>query len=280
MNNSEKLFVTIKEFSQEQRGRYGKGFLLVESSDRQQITLLTKKQQDDLETRLRLAGVQDLKIQSVEKSAGEEMVVKTSGLGVYTKPSFETGVLADQLWQGERVRCLSIPKSDWVAVAIHHDFEDKAPMNVGWVHGIDGFVSAAQKKEDTTIKTALREVVNEWIDAPYLLSGKSKQGIDCSGLVQMITHSVSGLWLPRLSRWQFLVGETVERADLKSGDLVFIRDEKFNRVDHVGMVLGTTSDSLPLVVHSSSRNGGVKVEDWSSTTWLGKDRKIAGYNRI
>ena len=90
----------------------------------------------------------------------------------------------------------------------------------------------------------------EYLNTPYLWGGTSKRGIDCSAFIQTVFYQSLGIALPRTSLEQSSVGEPVEKADLKFGDLVFFDTMRKGRVSHVGMYLGNG-----FFAHSGSKSG-------------------------
>lgn len=95
------------------------------------------------------------------------------------------------------------------------------------------------------------EVAERFIGAPYLWAGRSRMGLDCSGLVQ-ISLEAAGRKTPRDSDMQQALGsEVVVREDfegLERGDLVFWRG-------HVGIM----TDSV-LMLHANAHHMSVAVE--------------------
>lgn len=95
---------------------------------------------------------------------------------------------------------------------------------------------------DTLTDTALR-----FINSPYIWGGRIPSGIDCSGLTQL-AYKIHGINIPRDSRQQSKVGETVNFiTEAKPGDLVFFDNEQ-GIITHVGMIF-----SAGLVIHASGR---------------------------
>ena len=104
---------------------------------------------------------------------------------------------------------------------------------------------------------------------PYRLGGADLDGFDCSGLVQYV-FAQHGIALPRVVEQQFVVGEDVEPADIRPGDLIFFntkrppsRSASANRgASHVGIVIADGQ-----FVHAPNSRGVVRVEALESGYW-------------
>jgi cell wall-associated NlpC family hydrolase len=125
---------------------------------------------------------------------------------------------------------------------------------------------------DSVVATALDALGTE-----YRLGGTSKDGFDCSGLIQH-AYAAHGIKLPRVSRDQALEGEAVARQldALRPGDILTFSQRR-GRVTHVGLYLGDGR-----FVHSARR--GVQVstlsnEDphgrWYWKRWVGARRIVS-----
>ncbi len=77
---------------------------------------------------------------------------------------------------------------------------------------------------------AVVRTARQFLDTPYRWGGLTSEGIDCSGLV-WTSYRVHGLVLPRDSDQQRRVGRSVDRDELRPGDLLFFPG-------HVGMSTG------------------------------------------
>ena len=75
----------------------------------------------------------------------------------------------------------------------------------------------------------------KYLGAKYVLGGKSKKGIDCSGLVQVAYKNSLNVILPKHSWDQKKMGKKVKLEDVKTGDLMFLI-KKENSHKHVGIV--------------------------------------------
>ena len=75
-----------------------------------------------------------------------------------------------------------------------------------------------------------------FLNTPYLWSGRSFFGVDCSGFMQIV-FKVHGLLLPRDAQKQAEVGTVLDFIEESlPGDLAFFEDEE-GRIVHVGMML-------------------------------------------
>ena len=79
-------------------------------------------------------------------------------------------------------------------------------------------------------------------------------GLDCSGFVRLVFKETIGTLLPRTSREMSEVGERVDSADLKPGDLVFFNTRNRPR-SHVGIYIGDDR-----FVHAPNSRGKVRTE--------------------
>ena len=118
---------------------------------------------------------------------------------------------------------------------------------------------------DDVVWTAL----NQFYAVPYLWGGNGIFGIDCSGLVTQVFHSV-GVALPRTAQTQFdsRLGVYVGLNELKPGDLVFFHTRVKPYVSHVGIYIGNNE-----FVHAPRTGRRVEI---SSLTGYYKARFIAG----
>jgi len=120
------------------------------------------------------------------------------------------------------------------------------------------FVGTGFKPIPTGDKNKIIKEAEKYLGAPYLLGGKTKNGIDCSGLVQMAYQNSLGIILPRHSRDQRKFGRKIKLADIAAGDLVFFEKLK-NKTSHVGLVYKNKSEIL--IIHSCRDIKGVGIQE-------------------
>jgi len=78
-------------------------------------------------------------------------------------------------------------------------------------------------------------VALQQVGVPYLYGGSTTRGFDCSGLVQY-SYLRAGKNVPRTTGQLWSATSTVQRTDLKAGDLLFFNIE--GKMSHVGMYIG------------------------------------------
>ena len=105
----------------------------------------------------------------------------------------------------------------------------------------------------------LIEYIHQWWGVPYKYGGGSMNGIDCSNFVKGITQFTYGVSLPRTSRDQAAFCKTIEKSELREGDLVFFNTSV--GISHVGLYLANNK-----FVHASS-SLGVFISSLNETYW-------------
>ncbi len=107
---------------------------------------------------------------------------------------------------------------------------------------------------------AILETARMFLGAPYQWGGVTVEGLDCSGLVQVV-HRRFGLLIPRDTSEQKDAGEPASLDDGRPGDLLFYDD-------HVAIYGGDGT-----IVHAS-REGGKVVEEPMPADLAGRLRAV------
>ena len=138
---------------------------------------------------------------------------------------------------------------------------------------ITGCASSYQKGPDLSetykidVEQMLREEVKLWADTPHRMGGTSSSGTDCSGFVMNVYGNLFKITLPRDTEKQVAAGVSIDKNELKPGDLVFFRPPKIKR--HVGIYLGNGE-----FAHTSSRKGVTisSIDDpyWNKSYWTSR----------
>jgi cell wall-associated NlpC family hydrolase len=108
------------------------------------------------------------------------------------------------------------------------------------------------------VERTLRDAGPDWIGIPYRWGGTTRRGIDCSAFVQQFVRETMGIGLTRTTATQRYEGVSIDRSELRPGDLVFFRRRG---VRHVGVYLSGGE-----FIHASSSRG-VTVSTMDSGYW-------------
>lgn len=123
---------------------------------------------------------------------------------------------------------------------------------------------AVDLAEQQTVRGILMDQYAEWKDTPHQMGGMSRDGVDCSGLVYRTFVARLGHELPRTTQRQATVGRTINREQLRPGDLVFFKTGYKTR--HVGIYMGDQQ-----FFHASSSEGvslsSLNNRYWASNYW-------------
>ena len=113
------------------------------------------------------------------------------------------------------------------------------------------------KKKQNKITLATKHA-KSFIGTPYKYGGNSKNGIDCSSLIQQ-SYAKIGIKMPRTAKEQAKVGNKKIEGRVRPGDIVYFKfKQKREKWWHTGMITYVDQKKIKFVHASSSR--GV-VED-------------------
>lgn len=106
-------------------------------------------------------------------------------------------------------------------------------LNSAFPYHIEG---SLRRPSLTDFHIEFPKLINGYHNSPYLWGGRTRYGIDCSGLSQALyTHF--GITLPRDAYQQAEHGEVVDSlSGIKPGDLAFFDNEE-GRITHVGIMI-------------------------------------------
>jgi hypothetical protein len=113
---------------------------------------------------------------------------------------------------------------------------------------VAGFLPLAQLRAADSPEQDFVAVAERFLGVPYLLGGRTSEGIDCSGLVQLAL-GLCGIPAPRDSDQQQTLGAPLpEGTQLQRGDLVFFDN-------HVGLMVDAER-----LIHATAHGNAVIVE--------------------
>lgn len=101
-----------------------------------------------------------------------------------------------------------------------------------------------------------------FLGVPYRYGGNSAEGgLDCSGFVRVVFEQSVGRILPRRAADQAAATQSIERRELRPGDLVFFNTMR-RAFSHVGIYVGEGR-----FIHAPRPGAQVRVEDMRTAYW-------------
>ncbi|MFF7708201.1 NlpC/P60 family protein [Pseudomonas sp. NPDC007930] len=102
------------------------------------------------------------------------------------------------------------------------------------------------------------------VGTPYRWGGNTPaSGFDCSGLIDFVYRDAAGIALPRTTNEMInMRAQSIDRANLRSGDLVFFSTQGGRQVSHAGIYVGEGR-----FVHAPRTGGTVRLEYLDKPYW-------------
>ncbi|MCU0926610.1 MAG: NlpC/P60 family protein [Hydrogenophaga sp.] len=155
------------------------------------------------------------------------------------------------------------------AAAVHAAPSTVAPDDLESLLAEKGLVTRlgeqVQQARNTVGEKASALVMNAmgFLGVPYKFGGNGIEsgGFDCSGFVRAVYEQSLGKVLPRRASEQAAATQTIDRSELKPGDLVFFNTMK-RAFSHVGIYVGDGK-----FIHAPRAGGRVRVEDMRMAYW-------------
>lgn len=164
-------------------------------------------------------------------------------------------------------QCLAAPADD--------EAPPPAPVVSGWIAPWTGAVSAPLELARQTVGDRASDLLTQamgLLGVPYRRGGASEDtGFDCSGFVRHIYEKSFGRLLPRRASEQAKATETIDRDDLKPGDLVFFNTMK-RAFSHVGIYVGDGK-----FIHAPRVGKSIQVDDMRTAYW---QKRFNGARRV
>lgn len=170
---------------------------------------------------------------------------------------------------------ISLVAAPCLAAPAEEDMPPAVPVTPGMLSQWSGVVgkpwsAARQTMEDKA--TGLLTQAMGLLGVPYRRGGTSEEtGFDCSGFVRHLYEQSFGRLLPRRAAEQAKATQTIDRSELKPGDLVFFNTMK-RAYSHVGVYLGDGK-----FIHAPRAGQSVRVEDMRVAYW---QKRFNGARRV
>lgn len=123
---------------------------------------------------------------------------------------------------------------------------------------------------DAATPSQIESQAHKYIGIPYKYGGTTTSGFDCSGYVQQVFQDLN-VSIPRDTKSQYKVGQTVSKSNLAVGDLVFFNTSG-SGVSHVGIYIGSNN-----FIHAATSKG-VSVSSINDPYYWGS--KYIGAKRV
>jgi len=140
-------------------------------------------------------------------------------------------------------------------------YQVKTQEGTGWIY--KNYVKVTKPELIPYTKVAGEEIVDyglQFIGTPYVWGGTDlNRGVDCSGFTQEV-YKAFDVEISRVSYMQAKDGQTVDKKNLRTGDLVFFDTVGSNNggVSHVGIYMENSK-----FLHSDGTHG-VMISDLNS----------------
>ena len=140
-----------------------------------------------------------------------------------------------------------------------------------WSGSLTGQFSMAKQTVGEKATDMLTQAMG-LLGVPYRRGGSSEEsGFDCSGFVRHMYEKSFGRLLPRRANEQAKATETIDREELKPGDLVFFNTMK-KAFSHVGIYVGDGK-----FIHAPRAGKSIRVDDMRSAYW---QKRFNGARRV
>ena len=127
-----------------------------------------------------------------------------------------------------------------------------------------------KKPADRDMGAIAARTAERFVGIPYRWGGNNVvDGLDCSGFARAV-YNLCGVNIPRTSLEQFRVGQSVDKNELKDGDLVFFGAAE-DKINHVGIYVGDGK-----FVHAPRRGDDIKISALEESYFA---RKFIGARR-
>lgn len=193
-------------------------------------------------------------------AAGRYGYVRSGDTPIYRERSTDAGVLF--LAEAETGLVVVAQENDWYKVAMADGSRGYVPMQFVQLTTRELVQVPTQQPAATARGVAIVQEAYRYLGVPYRWGGNGFSGIDCSGLV-LAAYRSQGLGLPRVSRDQFNVGQSVPYDQLQPGDRLYFASGR-RQIDHTGLYIGNG-----YFIHASGGRRQVCIDNLFTPKWWG-----------
>jgi len=148
---------------------------------------------------------------------------------------------------------------------------DRLALDKGFVAQLSDQLSQARQSMSGKASDLVLQAMG-LLGVPYRRGGANENtGFDCSGFVRHLYEQSIGLVLPRRADEQAKATQSIDRNELKPGDLVFFNTMR-RTFSHVGIYLGDGK-----FIHSPHTGSAVRVDDMREAYW---NKRFTGARRV
>jgi len=158
-----------------------------------------------------------------------------------------------------------------VGAAPTDDELDRLALEKGLVAQLSDHLSQARQSMSGKATDLVVQAMG-LLGVPYRRGGVNEStGFDCSGFVRHMYERSIGLVLPRRADEQAKATQSIDRNELKPGDLVFFNTMR-RTFSHVGIYVGDGK-----FIHSPHTGASVRVDDMREAYW---NKRFTGARRV
>ena len=176
--------------------------------------------------------------------------------------------MVNQLLEGDTFQILQ-NEEKWSLIQCDYDGYQGWVDNKQW-RPVPGAVNLSVEIKQNGATSPSEVAARQYLGAPYLWGGRTRMGIDCSGLTQ-VCFKACGIRLLRDASQQATQGKPVGLDQARKDDLAFFGNGE-GRIVHVGILMGGEpdgQDGIP-IIHAS---GEVRIDTLDGQGILNRDTR-------
>ena len=176
--------------------------------------------------------------------------------------------MVNQLLEGDTFQILQ-NEEKWSLIQCDYDGYQGWVDNKQW-RPVPGGVNLSVEIKQNGATSPSEVAASQYLGAPYLWGGRTRMGIDCSGLTQ-VCFKACGIRLLRDALQQATQGKPVGLDQARKDDLAFFANGE-GRIVHVGILMGGEpdgQDGIP-IIHAS---GEVRIDTLDGQGILNRDTR-------